>query len=266
MPYTLRLYWSYMKTQVLINLEYRVNLLFGVLGVAILNVVDIALIGLILARFGHIGGWTFWEIVFLAFFYLLVLGIENMFAVQLLDIEDYIRDGRFDRFLVRPVPALVQVLFQELNLRYIDHLILGTVGMSLAYSQLGLQWGVAEAVFFAASLVSAALLLGAIVLGLSSLAFWTVRSSPFVFATMEIQETIQRYPLSIFPNSFILAMTFVLPFAFLNYYPSLVLLNKTSEALVWWLPYLTPLVAGLFSILSYTLWKAGVRHYQSTGS
>jgi ABC-2 type transport system permease protein len=133
-------YAAYIRLQLLVSLEYRVDLLLGLIGISALNVVDVALIGVILSRFEFIGGWSFWEIAFLTFFYLLVLGIENLFAVHILDIEDYIRSGTFDRFLVRPIPPLLQLLGQDLNMRYLDHLILGGVGIGIAYVQLGLQW------------------------------------------------------------------------------------------------------------------------------
>lgn len=261
-----RIYKAYLKINWLVNLEYRLNVITGLAGIATLNLVDIALIGFVLSRFEAIGGWSFWEIVFLTFFYILVLGFENMFAVHILYLENHIRDGTFDRFLVRPVPPLVQLLGQQLTLRYVDHLVLGGIGIGLTYVNLDLHWSWGQWIMFGVALLSSVILLGAFVLALSSLAFWTVRSSPFVFSTMEIQEAVQHYPITIFGRSFVFAVTFVLPFAFMNYYPALILLNRRDEAIHPLLPYATPLVAVLFALVAFTVWRSGINRYHSTGS
>lgn len=260
------IYKAYLRINWLVNLEYRLNVLMGLAGVATLNLVDIALIGFVLSRFEAIGGWSFWEIVFLTFFYILVLGLENMFALQLLYLEEHIRGGTFDRFLIRPIPPLLQLLGQKLTLRYVDHLVLGSIGIGLAYLNLNLHWSWVQWIMFGVALISSAILLGALVLALSSLAFWTVRSSPFVLSTMEIQEAIQHYPITIFGRPFVFAVTFVLPFAFMNFYPALMLLNRQDEAMHPFLPYATPFIAVPFSLVALAIWRAGINRYQSTGS
>jgi ABC-2 type transport system permease protein len=83
---------------------------------------------------------------------------------------------------------------------------------------------------------------------------------------MEIQEAIQHYPITIFGRPFILLVTFVLPFAFMSYYPVLALLGRPQEAIHPFLPYATPLVACLMVCIALTVWRSGVNRYQSTGS
>lgn len=54
--------------------------------------------------------------------------------------------------------------------------------------------------WFILLLLSGALVLAGIVLGLNSLAFWTVKSNVFIFGTGELQEAVQHYPLKILGN------------------------------------------------------------------
>jgi ABC-2 type transport system permease protein len=55
--------------------------------------------------------------------------------------------------------------------------------------------------------------------------------------------------------------------AFINYYPSLYLLDKPDPfGLPAWVPFLAPLVALISLRLALAAWQVGVRHYQSTGS
>lgn len=61
-------------------------------------------------------------------------------------------------------------------------------------------------------------------------------------------------------------MTGVLPFAFINYYPTLVMLGKVDEAMHPLLPYCTPIAAVIVMALGVLVWTLGINRYQSTGS
>ena len=64
-------------------------------------------------------------------------------------------------------------------------------------------------------------------------------------------------------------LAYVFPFAFMNYFPATTLLHKTAEAgytvnpaLGW----LTPVVGMAWFAGAYLFWRAGLNHYQGTGS
>ena len=57
--------------------------------------------------------------------------------------------------------------------------------------------------------------------------------------------------------------TFVIPIAFVAYYPSLVLLQPDEVPILTWL---SPLIGLVFFFLSYAVWMLGVRKYDFTGS
>ena len=63
------------------------------------------------------------------------------------------------------------------------------------------------------------------------------------------------------------AMTFVIPLAFVNWYPSLYILGRSaSSTLPQWLEFASPVAALVMVLVTMTSWRAGVRHYTSTGS
>ena len=72
-----------------------------------------------------------------------------------------------------------------------------------------------------------------------------------------------KYPASIFNTVFRVIFTFVIPIAFVAYYPSLAVLQPDSMPL---LTMLSPLIGILFFYLSYKFWMLGVRKYDFTGS
>ncbi len=64
-------------------------------------------------------------------------------------------------------------------------------------------------------------------------------------------------------------LAFILPFAFMNYFPATILLHKTAEAgytinpLLGWM---TPVVGIVWFAGAYLFWRLGLNHYKGTGS
>ena len=59
------LYFRLIRVAMQARLQYRADFLTGIAGVIVLNVVNVALISILLSRFRHLNGWTLWEMVFL---------------------------------------------------------------------------------------------------------------------------------------------------------------------------------------------------------
>ncbi|NUR28222.1 MAG: transporter, partial [Catenulispora sp.] len=71
----------------------------------------------------------------------------------------------------------------------------------------------------------------------------------------------------IFGKEIVRAVTFVVPLAFVNYYPALFVLGKPAPlGLPSWIGLLSPLVAAVMVGLAALGWRAGLRRYRSTGS
>ncbi len=71
-----------------------------------------------------------------------------------------------------------------------------------------------------------------------------------------------KYPLGVYGEKLLLFTIFVIPYAWIQYYPLLYLLDKRQSVFYMVLP----LGALWFLIPAFLFWKFGVRHYQSSGS
>ena len=69
-------------------------------------------------------------------------------------------------------------------------------------------------------------------------------------------------PVTIFSPVFRFIFTFLIPIAFIAYYPSLVILRPDEVPLLSWL---SPLIGILFFIISYKIWMYGAMKYSGTG-
>lgn len=57
-------------------------------------------------------------------------------------------------------------------------------------------------------------------------------------------------------------MTYIVPIAFVNYFPLLYVIGKVNNKLYEF----SPVVSVLFVIPCYIIWRMGVKKYKSTGS
>jgi ABC-2 type transport system permease protein len=105
-------------------------------------------------------------------------------------------------------------------------------------------------------------------LTVATISFWFVRVDTLRWVVMSLEQDFTRYPISIYTRGVRLMLTFVLPFAFMNYFPATYLLHKTTTglALAPQVGLLTPLVGLAWLAASYAFWRVGLQHYQGTGS
>ena len=111
----LRLYVKFVGIAIRSRMQYRSDFFFGIAGVIVLNLVNLSLIWILVARFQALAGWQFWEIVMLYGTFLLSHSVYAIFFWHLSNLEDDILHGRFDQYLVRPCSPLMQFLGREVN-------------------------------------------------------------------------------------------------------------------------------------------------------
>ncbi len=123
-------------------------------------------------------------------------------------------------------------------------MLVGVTGVTLSYVNLGLQWGLKEWGFFIMAIVSGTTIETALALMIACISFWTDRSSTGFFVMVRLNLMVQQYPVDVFGDWFRVVVTGFVPVAFMNYYPSLMLLGKLDgNSDWWWLSYMSPVVA-----------------------
>ncbi len=137
----------------------------------------------------------------------------------------------------------------------------GLFAVVWAARKLGLHFGPLDVALFAVWTVCGALIYLAIFVGLTATSFWIedrIGISPPVFNLMQFG----RYPLTIYDAWVRFALSFVIPFAFASFYPTVRFLHRPEFLREFWA---VPLVAAVAGTLALSLWKSGVARYHSTG-
>lgn len=208
-------------------------------------------------------GWSFDEVLFLFGFSYVPLGLFNVVSLNLYDFADiYIIQGKFDRILLRPIHTLFQVLFETFRIESLHEFLLGVGVVAYAAHRLRLQWSAGDIIWFALTAVSGAVIYLSVFLILTSVNFWfedKIGIVPPVYNMIAFG----RYPLSIYHPAIQFLLSWLIPFAFASFYPSVRFLGRTEYGFY---PYLVPLVAAAFFSLALAIWNQGVLRYASTGS
>jgi ABC-2 type transport system permease protein len=145
--------------------------------------------------------------------------------------------------------------------------LIGVTGVSLAYANLGLSWAADRWVFFLLAIVAGTMIEVTLALMIACIAFWTGRSRGAFFVMIRFNTLVQQYPIDIFGYWFRVIVTGFLPVAFMNYYPTLMLLDKLDRSSpAWWLSYISPVVALLLAGVASGIWRLALSRYASSGS
>ena len=96
----------------------------------------------------------------------------------------------------------------------------------------------------------------------AALCFFTLEGLEFINIFTDGAREFGKYPVGIYGKRMLQFCTFVIPYALIQYYPLLYILDRRQG--VRWIFF--PLLAMLFLIPCYLLWKLGVKKYQSSGS
>jgi ABC-2 type transport system permease protein len=263
----IQLYFRLIQISLLSRMQYRANFLVGIVGLLFWNVINLGLIGVLVTQFTSLKGWILWEVVFLYSLWILGYSMYGLLFSHTEALENYLIEGSFDQFLLRPASPLIQLLGREFRHNEIANVFIGLTGISLSHTRLDLHWDGWEWGFLIAAVVSSGIIVLAINLLIACTGFWTGRSRGTSFIVNQFFYLVQQYPIDIFGAGFRIFVTGLLPVAFMNYYPALVLLDKVNYSnRGWQLSYMSPLVALLLIGIASFVWRQGLYRYSSSGS
>lgn len=247
--------------------QYRANVVTSIIGGLIYQLTGFLVVWIIVDRFTALGGWTLPEITFLYGMRLTSHGIFYATISQMFEFDRVLINGEFDRFLVRPMSPLLQVLTRKLRVNCFGDLLGGIALLIAAGRGVDVDWSPASLGLLAAAVVGGALVEGSVQIAMSSLSFRYLNTLQLRVAANEIFNVYGNYPIRIFPGLMQYLLTFVLPVAFVAYLPASVILDKTDDLHVApWFGVVAPLVGVTLFLIALRIWHRQSRHYQSAGT
>jgi ABC-2 type transport system permease protein len=234
-------------------------------GSFVITSIDFVAVIILFANIDNLGGFDFHEVAFLYGSSGIAIAVADLFVGQVERLGQLIRLGRLDQMMVRPVPLLVQVCAEEFPMRRLGRLTQAILVFAWACTYV--EWSPERAFVATQMVLSGCAIFVSLFVALACIQFWTTESAEVANAFTYGGNAVTSYPLTIFPNEVVKALTFVVPIAFVNWYPGLYVLGREdATGYPVWALWLSPVVAALLVGLTALVWRTGVRQYRSTGS
>jgi ABC-2 type transport system permease protein len=245
------------------QLEYRADAIVGILGTLLTQLSGFVFVWTLFSRIPSIAGWTLWEAAFLYSLLILPRGLADFLCNGPWRLCHLVHVGAFDRLLVRPAPLVLQIVTQSSEIHGAGHFLLGGYVLAIASQRLGYEWTTDRVLFLAVTLLCSLVILGAIIIAANTIAFWQRgESDRLAMFVLNVGDTVQ-VPLSAYGPGIRLLVTWVLPYAFVSYFPACVLLGKPLAHP--WMGYAAPMAALVMASVAWLLCRLGVRSYESPG-
>jgi len=265
--YHLKLYFNLISAVLRSQMQYRASFVMQVIGQLIVTFTDFVAIMFIFGKFTNIKGWSLWEVGLLYGMTSVSFAIAEMVGRGFDVFDRMIRLGEFDRVLLRPVGVFIQLMAAEFELRKLGRVAQGLAVLIIAWYMLGLELNPARLGFAAAAVLSGTVFYIAIIIAGATICFWSIESTelPNILTYGGVEAL--SYPIPAYKRWFRDTLIFIIPLAFINYFPALYLLDKPDPlGLPHFMRFIFPLASALIMFLALRFWNYGVRHYQSTGS
>ncbi len=262
-----RLYFRYIGVSIRGQMQYRISFLIHSLSHFLVTGIEFLGLAALFQRFGKISGWTLPEVGLFYAMISIAFAISEAVPRGFDILGRLIRNGDFDRLLLRPRLVAFQVLAQELQLMRIGRLTQAVLILLWSAHALDITWTAPRLILLVWAMAGGVCLFSGLFILEGTMCFWTIESIEIVNCFTYGGVEAGQFPMSIYKRWFRHVFTFLIPLATINYFPAHAILGRSdplgSTALMQWL---SPLAGVVFLIISLQVWRIGVRHYASTGS
>ncbi|WP_449433856.1 ABC transporter permease [Pseudomonas putida] len=258
---TLKVLLALVRHSMLAELEFRANALINVLNTLVGMLLALYFLNAMFAEVGSLGGWNLHQVLALFGVALILEGLLEVWLFPSLHaLSEKVRSGDLDYLLVKPVDSQFLVSCSKISLWELPRVLIGLAVVGYAmHSESAL--GIINLAVFCALMAAGVAIFYSVFLMTCTLSIWFVKIGDVWIISYTLME-IARFPVSAFPPSIRLLLTFLVPVYFVSNVPVI-----GAMGLVGWQGVLG---AGLFALaflcLSRVFWLFALRSYSSASS
>ena len=258
----MKLYFKSLAMHLKGELEYRVNFILSFLSQILVFFTYYFIILALFTKFDSIKGFTLFEVLLCFSIIQFGFSFNEVFARGVDKFDDLIIRGDFDRLLLRPKNIILQVLCSDSDFVKSSRLIQAIIVLVIAVLHLNIKWNIYKVITLLFMLFSSCVIFFGIFLAAAAYCFFTVQGLEVRNVFTDGGKHMAQYPIGVFQKGFVLFFTFVIPYAFVNYYPLLYFIDK-KESLFY---AFSPLLVILYLIPCILVFYWGMKRYTSVGS
>lgn len=260
------LYVRLVGARVRAQLQYRTSFALELLGMFLVSFLDFAAILIIFSNVPQLGGWSVSEVALLYATSSLSFAFTDLAIGHLDRFPRLIRDGSFDLLLIRPRGTLFQVVTEDFQLRRLGKALQALLVLGYALGTLRIDWTPERVAMLVVMIPAGALIFASVWVAAICIVFWTIEGGEAANVFTYGGQYLSQFPITIYDRWLRRFLAYVVPMAFVAYFPALFILDKADPlGLPPWVPFASPLVAIAAAAVARLVWRQAVRHYQSAG-
>lgn len=256
------LYGSRLRTQA----SFRTSFVADLAGQVLIVAFEFLELWVILAQVGVLGGLDLPQVAVVYGLGALAFGLADLVFGEIDALSTYIRSGRLETLLVRPLPALLQIVSLDVSLRRLGRIVVGLAMYTAALVIAGFDATPARLLLAVLAPLAGAAIFAALFTIAGALQFWLIDGREFANAFTYGGNYVSTTPGAVFALPMRAFFTFVVPATLVAYAPTLALLDLPGPALLpaWsgWMGLPAAVVAWAVAALA---WRRGIRHYTGAG-
>jgi ABC-2 type transport system permease protein len=262
---TVRLYLRLFEAQLKAVLEYQADFLIQLGGAVLLNAAGFIFLWVLFQRIPTVEGWTLWEIVVMYALVIFAEGIGSFFFQGAWSLARLVNRGELDFVLVRPLSPVAQVMSggAVAGMNGVGNMLLAVVLLWKAAGHVDVDFTPGRIALAAVLFVSAIVIKLALNLATNSAAFWLNSPTNAFPYSMHILGDLCRYPITIYALGVQAAVSLLIPFAFISFFPAAAIFDKGDWR---WVGLATPLVAVYCVVMAAWIFRRGLARYESAGN
>lgn len=258
-----RLYLSFTTQYLKILMQSKTNFFIGLFAMFCFQATGIVFIYLIFQNIPNLNGWSLDQVVFIYGFAQLPRGLDHLITDFIwIFSQNVIVRGDFDRYLLRPINPLFQLIVERFQPDALGEIVIGIILVAVAGGRLHMKFGFLDILLFAVVVISGSVIYTSIKLFFASLAFWIKNSISIVDMIYALND-FAKYPIGIYSRVVQIIITFIIPFAFTAFIPAGYFIGKVDlkSAVIG-----TVLAAVLSFTVAYAIFQRGINTYESAGN
>lgn len=259
--YYFKIYIKIIAQDIKSKMSFRSDFLISLIGMLAANIVGFVSLWIICNNFPTIMGWSYHEMLFLYGFSLIAFTPQQCLFENNWSLQANVYTGDFIKYRFRPINIFFYYYSETFDIKGFTHFAFGIFTLIYAWVKLGLGFSFIIFMKLLLGLISASIIIIAIMIIAASTSFYIVNIGLFMNIATRFKDYAQ-YPVTIFRGVFKMIFTFIIPIGFMAYYPSLLVLDKDSNFLM----YFTPFYGIILLYISYKIWMRGERMYNGTGT
>lgn len=258
----MRLYLKFFSMHLKSCMAYKKSFFFKLIGQFLTSFTGFLSIWFLFDRFNVVKGYTISECLLCAGVISITFAIAEMFFRGFDSMSSVISNMEFDRMLLRPRGLVFQMMCYTIEFGRIGRILQGAMMLAYGVAASNIVWTADKIAVLIFMIIGGTLLFGMIFILHAAMCFFTIEGIEWMNVFTYGAREYGSYPLDVYGKTVLRFCTFVIPYAFIQYYPMTYLLGRTQNVFCG----LLPLAAAWFAIPCLALWNYGVRKYKSTGS